>query len=86
MGWGGHMFGDGVMGGVHCGVGGAAGGWPHIALFASACLLACTSARKVAISCRMAFMPSFIDCAFTLLVICIVPITLFMTSVMMLML
>merc|ERR1712194_156980 len=87
---GGHMFGDGVMRDVHCntgcGAGWAGGGCPHIALFANACLLACTSARKVAISCRMAVMPSFIDCAFALLAICIVPITDVMTSVMVLML
>ena len=48
---GGHMFGDGVMGGVQCGAGGAAGGCPHITLCANACLIAWTSARKVAISC-----------------------------------
>merc|ERR1712194_669881 len=87
---GGHMFGDGVMGGAHCGAGcgagWAGGGCPHIALCANACLLAWTSASKVAISCCMAVMPAFIDCAFALLAICIVPITLLMTSVMVLML
>merc|ERR1712194_785431 len=83
---GGHMFGDGVMVGVHCGAGWAGGGCPHIALCANACLLACTSARKVAISCCMVVIPAFIDCAFALLAICIVPITLLMTSVMVLML
>ena len=80
------MFGDGVMGGVHCGAGWAGGGCPHITVCANACLLACTSARKVAISCCMAVMPAFIDCAFALLAICIVPITLLMTFVMVLVL
>ena len=81
---GGAHFGDGVMGGVHY-VAGAAGGAAHIAVFANACLLAWTSACKVAISCRMVVMLVFLDCAFALLTICTVPITLLMTPVMVLM-
>ena len=84
-GWKGQLFGDGCIGGVHCGVG-AAGGSANIALFANAYLLAWTSALKVAISCLMAVVPVFIDCACVLLAICIVPITLLMMSVMVLML
>ena len=79
------MFGDGIMGGVHCAAG-AAGGGAHIALFANTCLLAWTSACKVAVSCRMAVISAFIDCTFALLAICTVSITLLMTSIMVLML
>ena len=79
------MFGGGGIGGVHCAAG-ATGGGAHIACCANACLLAWTSALKLAIYCLMVLIPAFIDCAFTLLAICIVPITLLMTSVMVLML
>ena len=80
------MFGGGVLGGVHYGAGGAAGCCSHIVLCANTCLLVWTSTRKVATSCRMSVIPAFIDCAFVLLAICIVPITLLMTSVMVLIL
>ena len=84
-GWLGHLFEDGIIGGIHCGAG-AAGGGAHIALFANASLLAWISAHKVAISCLMAVIPAFIDYECTLLDICIVSITLLMTSAMVLML
>ena len=79
------MFGDGFMGGVHYAAG-AAEGSAHIALFTNAYLLTWISARKVAVSCRMAVIPAFIDYVCALLAICIVPITLPMTSMMVLML
>ena len=84
VGLGGQIFGDGVIGGIHCAAG-AAGGGAHIVLFANACLLAWTSTLKEAISCLMAAIPAFIDCAFALLAICIVPIMLLVASVMVLM-
>ena len=78
-GWAGQMFGDGVIGGVHCGAGAADGG-AHITSLAISCLRAWIAALKVAISCCMVVIPVFIDCAFTLLAISIVPIMLLMMS------
>ena len=80
-GWADQSFWDGDIGGIHCGAGAADGG-THTTLFDNACLLAWNSACKIVISCLMASMSVFIDCAFVLLAICIVPITLLMTSVM----
>ena len=79
------MLGDGAIAVVHCAAG-ATGGGARIALSVNTYLLASPSACKVAISCRMAAISAFIHCAFTLLVIYIMPITLLMMSVLVLIL